>query len=342
LYSRNKDNSKGGIVNSVLDLGITINVFLQNLGDWLKVPMLFFSFMGGEVFYLVIAPLLYWCISPKLGLRVGMFLMANEVINYTLKVAFHAPRPYWYDSRVRALSTETSFGIPSGHAQRAVMSWGTLAAAIHRRWAWAVVMLLSFLIGLSRLYLGVHFLTDVLSGWLIGGLLLWAFLKVEKPILAWFGQQDLAHQVLAVFAGSLGLLLLGAVAHLTVVNWSIPPEWIQNSIQAGAHTLPDPLVPSGLITAAGVFFGMGGGAVLLNRRGGFNPKGMPLQLAGRYIVGLIGAFLIWGGLGAILPKSNDLLGYLFRYLRYTLVGAWISILGPVVFVWLKLAKGSDQ
>ena len=329
-------------MNGLLDIGIAINIFLQNLGNWLKVPMLFFSFMGGEVFYLVIAPLLYWCISPKLGLRAGLFLMANEGINYALKVAFHAPRPYWYDPRVHALSTETSFGIPSGHAQRAVVSWGTLAAAVHKRWAWVAAIALSFLIGLSRLYLGVHFLTDVLSGWLIGALLLWVFLKAEKPVLAWLERQDLAHQVLFVFAGSLVLLLLGAVAHLTVVNWTIPPEWITNSIQAGARALPDPLVPSGLITAAGVFFGMGGGAVLLNRRGGFNPKGTPLQLLGRYVIGLLGAFLLWGGLGVILPESNDLLGYLLRYLRYTLLGAWISLLGPMVFVWLKLGKYSNQ
>jgi len=68
-------------------------------------------------------------------------------------VAFHAPRPYWYSKDVKALSAEGTFGLPSGHAQRAVVLFGALAAWLKRGWAWAAAIALILLVGLSRLYL---------------------------------------------------------------------------------------------------------------------------------------------------------------------------------------------
>ncbi len=80
---------------------------------------------------------------------------------------FPCPCPYWLSQEVIALASQENFGLPSGHAQNALSVWGLLAASSSRRWAWPVVAVLVFLIGLSRIYLGVHFPTDVLGGWLV-------------------------------------------------------------------------------------------------------------------------------------------------------------------------------
>jgi len=104
-----------------------INLWLQNLGDWLYLPMQFFTFMGYQEFYLLFIPIIYWCLEPKMGIRLGVGLMCSAALNGILKLTFHSPRPYWVDQRVRALSTESSFGMPSGHAQNSVVFWGLLA-----------------------------------------------------------------------------------------------------------------------------------------------------------------------------------------------------------------------
>lgn len=137
---------------------------VQGMGDWLKAPMLFFTFLGSEEFYLLALPILYWCIDTALGLRIGLILLVSTGINDALKMTFHAPRPYWFSANVNPLSAESSFGLPSGHSQNAVAIWGSAALYLGKRWVWGIALALMFLIGFSRLYLGVHFPQDILAG----------------------------------------------------------------------------------------------------------------------------------------------------------------------------------
>ena len=77
-------------------------------------------------------PALYWCIDARLGLRVGMILLLSNGLNAVLKLAFHTPRPYWVDARVTGFAAESSFGLPSGHAQSAASVWGLLASSFRK------------------------------------------------------------------------------------------------------------------------------------------------------------------------------------------------------------------
>ena len=149
-----------------------INLWFQNLGEWLYTPMQIFTFMGYQQFYLLFIPVIYWCVDPKLGVRLGIGLMASAAVNGMLKLAFHQPRPYWVDPRVQIYSTESSFGMPSGHAQNGIVFWGLLAKKFRTLKSIILLGLIALFIGISRIYLGVHFLGDVLVGWVAGGLLL--------------------------------------------------------------------------------------------------------------------------------------------------------------------------
>ena len=106
-----------------LDPGILLIQFLQGLGDWLVSPMQWFTMLGNEIFYLIAAPVLYWCVDAGLGLRLGLILMFSGSLGGMIKLSLHDPRPYWYSTQVKALSLETSFGIPSGHAMNAASLW---------------------------------------------------------------------------------------------------------------------------------------------------------------------------------------------------------------------------
>jgi undecaprenyl-diphosphatase len=100
-------------------------------------------------------------------------VIGGAVLNLVLKAAFDRPRPELFDWRT-PYAGQSSF--PSGHAMTAVVVYWTLAYLISRfeptrllqllTWAFAAVVIL--LIGLSRLYLGVHYPSDVLAGFVIG------------------------------------------------------------------------------------------------------------------------------------------------------------------------------
>ena len=103
---------------------IIVNLYLQSLGDWLRYPMAFFSFLGTQNAYMILMSVMYWCIDDRLGIRLGIYLLISNGLNTILKWLFKLPRPYWIDARVRALSYESSFGLPSGHAMMSSTVWG--------------------------------------------------------------------------------------------------------------------------------------------------------------------------------------------------------------------------
>jgi len=328
-------------MDTILNLNITVTLLVQSMGDWLGIPMLLFSFLGNEEFYLLVAPVLYWCINASLGFRLGLLLMISGMINSNLKIIFHQPRPYWYSNEVRAYSSESSFGFPSGHAQNAVVVWGMIAIWIRRLWTWILAIIIIFLIGFSRIYLGVHSPSDVIAGWLVGALILWFYVKLERPVSRWLGGMRPFYQTLVALCVSLSMVILGVIALTSLGDWTIPESWLINAAQAapGAETI-DPLALSGMVSNAGAFFGMAAGWIFIKHNGGFDAGGKWWQRLVRFGIGLLIVGLIWAGLGAVFPRGEDLASLSLRYIRYSLVGFWIIGLAPYLFIRLKLANPS--
>jgi membrane-associated phospholipid phosphatase len=323
------------------DAGLQIILYLQALGDWITVPMQFFSFLGDEEFFLLIMPALYWCVDAALGLRMGIILLLADNLRIILKLAFHTPRPFWVDPQVRALAYESSFGAPSGHAMNAAAVWGLMAVELRSPWARAALGGLIFLIGFSRITLGVHFPADVLAGWIFGFLLLWSFSRLETPARAWLSRQRLAARLLAAFTLSFAMILAGALVRMGLSNWQMPAAWLENAAAASPQMLETgPLSLSELMTSAGALFGLAAGSIWLYDRRGFETRGPMGKRLLRFPIGLVGVIGLWFGLGALFPRGEFLLAYILRFLRYFLVGFWISALAPLVFIRLGLAASS--
>lgn len=325
-------------MDALIDLEIAFTIFLQNLGNWLEMPMQAFTFLGSELFFLLIMPALYWSIDPVIGFRAGMMLVISGGLNSALKIFFHTPRPYWVDTRVKAYSSETSFGLPSGHAQNSTAIWGMVAASVQKKSAYIIAAIVIFLIGLSRLHLGVHFLHDVLSGWLIGILIILLYLKLEKPIAQWLSTRRLPLHLLMAFLFSVFFIVLGWLAQSSTGNWTVPGDWITTALAAGADE-PDPLNLEGMITIAGVGFGFLAGFALWRAKFGVYTincsQGKRLL---RYVVGLVGIFILYFGLKLVFPEEPLLLGMMLRYIRYALIGMWVTFFAPFVFNQLKLDR----
>ncbi len=150
----------------------------QNFPGWLDGPMRLVTALG---YYYVVLPLLAVVVYLfyRRGWRLSAVLLAvstggSAVLTTVLKGVFKRARPELFDSGYDA----SFYSFPSGHATVAVGFYGmltlVLAYRLRGRARWAVVVsgvLVVLLIGFSRLYLGVHYPTDILAGYLAA--LLW-------------------------------------------------------------------------------------------------------------------------------------------------------------------------
>ncbi len=263
------------------------------------------TFLGEEQFYLLLLPFLLWCVDFTIGLRLAVTFLLSTYVNVGLKDFFAQPRPFQLDPSVQ-LHPASGYGLPSGHSQSVVVAWGVIAAEFRRRWLWAAALLLMAAVGLSRVYLGVHFPTDVLAGWAVGGLILGLYLWRGRRVEEWLRSLRPSERVAAALLVPLGLLLL--------------------------HPAKGTASPLAVLAGMGV-----GGEVLLRRVGHFRAAGPVWQRVARYLVGTVGILLIYVGLSALFPAEGEPLYFTLRIVRYFLVGLWAGLVAPWLFVRLRLA-----
>jgi len=139
-----------------------------------------FTALGYLPFYLALLPLGYWLWDKDMFTRLAVLIMASALLNGFLKDLFDDPRPaleFALDPRVRE-----SYGLPSGHAQVAAVTWFWLAWELRRIAVWLLAIVIVAGVSFSRLYLGVHDLEDVLAGLALGiaSLLLFEWLLSER------------------------------------------------------------------------------------------------------------------------------------------------------------------
>lgn len=264
------------------------------------------TFLGDEQFYLLALPLLFWSINYRLGARIAFLYILSSAINTGLKGLFMQPRPGELDPALQ-LAESPGGGLPSGHAQTAMVVWGYLAGRIRRSWAWVAATVLVFLIGVSRVFLGVHFPTDVLAGWVIGALLLVGFLRATAALERSIAQLKLAYQL----ALAIGLPVL-------LVSFRPIDE---------------------VVAAMGAICGLSVGIALSGRYLGYDAAGSIAQRAARYVLGAVTVLAIYLGLRGVFPAEGASLYVGFRFLRYVLTGFWVAYAAPWVFIRIGLAGG---
>jgi hypothetical protein len=127
----------------------------------------------------------------------------------------------------------------------------------------------------------------------------------------------------------------------SLASWNLPINWADNALQAfPEEPAITPLSPHNTISTPAALFGLAAGWIWIQSKGGFSTRDLWWRLIARYLVGLIGVFALYAGLGSIFPETETLLSYLLRYVRYALIGFWISGFAPWLFMQLKLATGS--
>ena len=295
-------------MDEILESGYDVILWAQQFSPTLDSLFKAITTLGAEQAFLLILPFVFWCVNKRVGIRLSVLLVLSSSLNSVLKLVFDQPRPA--ADRVQVLAEETSPGLPSGHAQNSLVVYGYLAAQVRQPWAWAAATLIVLGVGLSRIYLGVHFPTDVLGGWLIGIVLLALYLRFEPEV-------ELALRA---------------------------RPWIQKFALAAALPLALFLAKPNKDSAQlmGIFLGTLTGFLVELRWVGFSAGGAVWQRVLRFIVGGGILIVIWLGLKAILPSEPGNMALIFRLLRYTLVGAWASLGAPWFFVKVGLASRETE
>jgi len=295
--------------NQLLFSEQTLNQIHLYAGKWLDFIMVAFTQLGNEMFYILVIPFLFWCVNKRIATIVGIAFLLSAAINDIAKFLFINPRPDAANLAPQIAELNRMYcpvnspGFPSGHAQSAVVFWGTLAYVVKHRLFTIFSLFLIIAISYSRLYLGVHFLGDVAGGIILGTVI---FLCVIALI---------PHYDRLWNTG-----IIPAVVFFVILPFVIAIVLTGNEI---AKSL-------------GVLSGFAIGFILNNDKS----EEITFSIVPALVKFVIGITIILGikeGLKIVFPSSN-----VFDFIRYWFMGLWVSYGAPALFMKIPyLSKKSE-
>jgi membrane-associated phospholipid phosphatase len=310
----------GDLIQSINEASVPTLVWVQEFQiDSLTSFFGLMSWLGTAMFYIFFFPFIYWSVSKQWGITTALALLAADYISEFIKWTFKLQRPP--SPPVERLWKETSPGFVSSHASDSVAVWGTLAVLVRKWWFTVLALVIILSIGISRLYLGVHFPADVIGGWLVGlfsmWLVLWLVPRISPSIARW--------PVAGQFAG--------IVALVVVILIIAPSDW------EGMRPVESSVRSAGLI--AGALFGL----MWDHHRLHFSTEGSLGQRVLRYFAGILlvaAAYLGLSYLFSPLSVGNNTLDQSLRLIRYGLVGFVITGFAPWLFLRIGLARPATE
>ena len=287
--------------------------YLHNL-DWffsIRTPTLTtvafaFTWLGYATFIMFFMAIGYWAWSKAIFFRVLLLIGFSAILNAYCKDLFQSARPP-LSVRLDDLVGD-SYGIPSGHAQLALVIWMWLAYEIRRAWAWVICTAIAVGVILSRLYLAAHYEIDVLIGALLGGLTLTAFVQIKDR--RWFWQVNPLWRVALVVLGM-------AVTMATWPRGGTAPDYV-------------PLLGGWLL----------GGIVGLHfetRILGFSVSPILLRRALAAVLGVV-CFIALQKCMAIIGAHVEIFPFVWNVTKGVVDGIFVALLMPWLLAKMKLVS----
>lgn len=187
----------------------------SNLGGVSSVLGKVFSFIGGETGLLLLLLAVMFCWKKEVGKRLAVIILAVNVWLPMIKSAVMRLRPYMeYPDRVKTLAlADTSaaaddlaaqgYSFPSMHSASVPAAYFTLAREAKKKWLWILAAALTVLVGIFRVAVGMHYPTDVLAGWALGGVVLGIFALLERCV-----RQEWLRRLIVLIVALPGLLFV--------------------------------------------------------------------------------------------------------------------------------------
>jgi membrane-associated phospholipid phosphatase len=256
------------------------------------------NLFGTIDFYLILLPFLYWCVNKRATFQILVGLLLADYLARMLKGIFDVTRPYDFDTRIRNLDPQGDASFPSAAAVGTSYFW--TAFALWRRQLWITVLAVAViaLVALARMYLGAHYPFDVAGGILLGVVLAIAFHRL--PWNAVWEKLSRVPLALGLAFVPLGLAVL--------------------------YPVKDTVVTMGALCGALA------GISLEITRVRFMENAVWWKQGLKLVLGLGIALGLRAVLKEILPA------FLWTdFLRYAIVGAWLVLGAPFLFVQARLS-----
>jgi membrane-associated phospholipid phosphatase len=200
-------------MNMDLDIVLWLQGIRDALGNAGNVVMNSITLLASAS--IAIAALIYWCSDKKKGRFAFAAFCFSNIISQTVKNICCVYRPWIRDSRIHpyaaAKSKATGYSFPSGHSESAASAYGAIAYGYrkNRILKWLLIVLI-LLVGISRVYLGVHTPQDAIVGIMVGVLSIYLLHLFVK----WYEKKE-RNDLLTVIGG---LILVAALIVFTVLK----------------------------------------------------------------------------------------------------------------------------
>lgn len=248
---------------------------------FLDVLFQIFTMFGEELILISIISSIYWAYDKKFGEYVGYSSLTSLLFNNAVKDVFKMKRPIGEEGvRTLRVETATGYSFPSGHSQGAASFYGSIAIYFKKRIIYILSSIIIFLVGISRLYLGVHYPKDVVVGIIFGVMIAIITYKLFNCV----NNKNL-------------LYLITFLCFIPALVFAKSPDFIQGM---------------------GTYLGFILGVIVEKRYINFSVDGSLTNKILRVVIGIAILLIIKSGLKVIFP--NQLIYHFIRYTIVTFVG----------------------
>lgn len=273
---------------------------------------LIITYFGDEMFFMIVAIGLFWFFDKRYAFRLANIYLLSAVVVEGLKNIFCRPRPYnAYSHDVRSIFSKTGgYSFPSGHSHSIAnlstqlsLKFGKKADGTYRQWVYIVAISLTVLVMISRMYLGQHYLSDVLTGAFCGI----AHVFLLTMLFDYLGDKDYMFAYVGIGISVVMIIVIACV----------------------------PSLGYGLASGIGAFGAFSLGYLLERKFVGFDPKSNRVwwKIACRIILGVAVLMAIKESFKLFLPSDIPVL---YSTLRYFIVGLWATFAAPALFKVCKI------
>lgn len=283
-----------------------IKALQTHRNDFLDTFFIGMNFLDTNPYYFLIIPIIWIGFDWKWGVRLLFLMFISQKICLDLKYLFAEPRPFLLDPSLALVKIENIYGLPSGAALVSSCFLGYLTLNWKTTSGWIFACTYVLLMCLSRVYLGVHFISDVVVGVLIGALLAYIGYRAIPRIEKW-----LYHQTWATIA------LISIFAPLMLLI----PYITTASVQATTILIVSSL---GLIMAS--------------------KWELLLPTSTHWVRGIVRALIVTAGSFAILSLYTLLQGHFQQthplypiVVRAALTALWLTLAAPLICRMVKVA-----
>lgn len=293
------------------NFGYEVTLFFNGFPDRVSNFFNIFRYLGREEFFILILPLIFWCINKSLGKRLIIITTLSSFIGYFLKDIFTIPRSAPGSGVVNRIGEVSDYLFPSTHLLTTGSFWGLLSLNTKLKLSKIICYLIVLGALISRLIHGVQTPLSLILTLVIGALIVFLFNLLQGKIAdAYNTQYTLLQRILVVFIVTLGLIILNYLFNTRNFN-------------------------NALISIS-LFTGGVSGIILEKDRLGFKVEGnLEIRLL-RYIIGVIVISFIYILANLILEMTNgSSIAIFIKYLLLSFSGTFII---PLIFIRMKLAK----